>query len=86
MKITDIFHAPYVTEKAINLVEEENSLVFITSQKATKKMVKKAIEMLYKLKVKSVNSLIMPNGRKKVIIKFAKENAAADLASKLGYI
>ena len=53
----DIIVAPVVTEKA-TIASEHNKVVFKVAAKATKPQIKDAIEKLFDVKVKSVNTLI----------------------------
>ena len=39
---------PYITEKAFNLIEGQNMIVFIVDRHATKKNIKAALKTLYK--------------------------------------
>ncbi len=53
----DIILAPVVTEKA-TMASEHNKIVFKVASKATKPQIKEAIERLFDVKVKSVNTLV----------------------------
>lgn len=53
----DIIVAPVITEKA-TAASEHNKLVFKVALKATKPQIKEAVEKLFDVKVKSVNTLI----------------------------
>jgi large subunit ribosomal protein L23 len=53
----DIIIAPVVTEKA-TLASEHNKVLFKVASKATKPQIKEAIEKLFDVKVKSVNTLV----------------------------
>ena len=53
----DIIVAPVVTEKA-TLASEHNKVLFKVSSKATKPQIKEAVEKLFDVKVKSVNTLV----------------------------
>ncbi|MCP8304348.1 MAG: 50S ribosomal protein L23 [archaeon] len=88
MRVEDasrIVKRPYVTEKTFNMVERENKLVFIVDEKANKRAIKQAIEILYEVKVESVNTTKTIYG-KKAYVKLSKENPATDLAAKLGIV
>lgn len=78
-----IIIAPLSTEKAVRLMEAENKLVFLIDRKASKADVKKELEETYKVKVKSVNTLIGPDAKKRAYVTFADETPAIDLATKL---
>ncbi|MCD6487640.1 MAG: 50S ribosomal protein L23 [Desulfurococcales archaeon] len=77
---------PLHTEKAINLIEKENTLVFIVDRKATKHDIKRAIEILFDVKVDMVRTLITPKGGKKAYIKLRPEYKASEVAMHLGLI
>ncbi len=77
---------PLMTEKAINLIEKENKLSFIATEKATKTDIKRLIEKVYSVKVVKVNLLNDMKGRKKVTVKLDKKYKAEELAAKLGVI
>ena len=53
----DVIVAPVITEKA-TLASEYNKVLFKVSSKATKPQIKQAIEKLFDVKVKSVNTLV----------------------------
>ena len=53
----DVIVAPVVTEKA-TLASEHNKVLFKVAAKATKPQIKEAIEKLFDVKVKSVNTLV----------------------------
>ncbi len=75
---------PLSTEKVIRLMEAENKMVFIVDRKAKKPEIKKAIEEMFKAKVKNVNTTIDREGRKKAYITFSEETPAIDIATNLG--
>jgi len=77
---------PVSTEKSIRMMESGNVLTFIVSQKAKKAEVKKEIETLFKIKILSINTSVMPDGRKKAYVKISPETPAIDIATKLGMI
>ena len=53
----DILIAPVITEKA-TAASEHNKVVFKVARTATKPQIKEAIEKLFDVKVKSVNTLV----------------------------
>jgi len=53
----DVIRNPVITEKA-TLISEKGQVIFDVSKGATKAQIKEAIETLFKVKVKSVNTLI----------------------------
>ena len=60
----DIIVAPLITEKATN-ASEFNKVVFKVAMTATKPQIKEAVEKLFDVKVKSVNTLVR-KGKTKV--------------------
>ncbi len=54
----DIIRRPIITEKA-TLASENNAIAFEVSIKSTKKQIKAAVENLFNVKVKSVNTLVV---------------------------
>ena len=54
MNSTDVIRRPLVTEKATIDSEENNRYAFEIDRRATKEMVRRAIEELYKVRVRSV--------------------------------
>jgi large subunit ribosomal protein L23 len=53
----DVIVAPVITEKS-TLVSEANQVIFNVPLKATKVEIKAAVESLFKVKVKAVNTLV----------------------------
>ena len=60
----NILLKPIITEKAEALSEGSNKYSFLVYKKANKLEIKKAIEEKYSVKVKRVNTLIMPSKAK----------------------
>jgi len=54
---------PLSTEKSIRLMESENKLLFAVDKKSKKEDIKKAIEEMFKAKVKDVNTFIGNDGK-----------------------
>jgi large subunit ribosomal protein L23 len=52
----DVILSPVITEKATRL-SESNQVVFRVAQSATKPQIAKAVETLFKVKVKAVNTI-----------------------------
>ena len=53
----DIIRAPIITEKS-TLVSEHNQVIFRVADTATKPQIKEAVEKLFDVKVKAVNTLV----------------------------
>jgi large subunit ribosomal protein L23 len=76
---------PITSEKAVKMVDIDNTLLFETSKRATKKEIKKEFESIFKAKVETLRTLIR-NNKKYTYIKLKKENPAIDVATKMGMI
>jgi len=74
---------PVTTEKAINQISKNNTLVFSVDKAENKQTIKKFIEGEYKVKVDSVNVMNNFQNKKIVYVKLAKDSSAMELASKL---
>ncbi len=75
---------PLTTEKSVRLVESENKLTFIVDQKSNRTEVKKAVEDVFKVKVKKVTLLKGPKGLKKAYVTLADSSNALDVATDIG--
>ncbi len=63
LKAYDVIRSPVITEKA-TLVSEANQVIFNVAKTATKPEIKAAVEQLFQVKVKAVNTLVR-KGKKK---------------------
>lgn len=81
-----IIKNPVTTEKAMKRMEEENTLVFIVDSNASKSKIKLAFTQLYNAKVRSVNTLNRPDGKKKAYIRLATTEDALSIANTIGFI
>lgn len=75
---------PHVTEKSMNLIDQNNELTFVVARTSDKSTIKRAFEELYAVKVEKVNTQINSKGTKLAYIKLAEENKAEDIAVKIG--
>lgn len=80
-----ILKRPYVTERTFDQIEKENKLCFIVEDRVSKSQIASAVETLYEVKVKAVNTARTIKG-KKAFVRMAEPNAATDLATKLGLV
>mgnify|MGYP001373655391 FL=1 len=67
----DLLRRPVVTEKSTN-ASENGAVVFEVSMKATKSEIKKAVEELFKVKVKGVNTSVLKGKKKRFKGKLGK--------------
>ena len=63
-RLYDVIIAPVITEKS-TMASERNQVIFKVASKATKPQIKEAVEKLFDVKVKSVNTLVR-KGKTKV--------------------
>jgi large subunit ribosomal protein L23 len=57
---------PLVTEKAVNLAQEQNKYTFYVDRKANKIEIKNAIEEIFNVKVTAVNTMTVRGKKKRV--------------------
>ena len=75
---------PFVTEKAMVLLENESKLQFLVSRDSTKHTVKRDIQKAFGQNVKSVRTIMNTHGEKKAIVSFENDKAAEEILSRLG--
>ena len=79
----DTIENPHLSEKAMDQVEQ-NKLVLIVDIDADKKQVQDAVETLFSVTVKKVNTMITPQAKKKAFVQLSDSDDAMDIATKLG--
>jgi large subunit ribosomal protein L23 len=79
----DIIFHPFVTEKTMNFMEKNNALEFVVRRTASKKQIKNAVEEMFEVKVKEVNTRITKNGKHAIVI-FMPEFKAEDIGMRIG--
>ncbi len=62
----DIVLRPVITEKSVNLAQNENKYTFYVDKNANKIEIKRAIEELFNVKVLAVNTMIVKGKKKRV--------------------
>ena len=62
-RLYDIILSPVITEKA-TIASEHNQVIFKVASTATKPQIKEAVEKLFDVKVKGVNTLVRKGKRK----------------------
>src|SRR5688572_30182053 len=63
LHIYDVIRRPVITEKTNGMIEDLNQYVFEVAPKANKVQIREAVEFLFEVKVKRVNTLNMPAKR-----------------------
>jgi len=74
---------PITTEKAVRLIEMDNTIIFEVDRRWNKEEVKKQVEEIFNVKVEKVRTLTKQN-KKLAYVRLDKKNLAIDLATKLG--
>jgi len=81
-----IIKSPYITEKVTGMIDANNTMEFVVDMKARKPEIKKAIEEQFDVDVICVRTMITSRGEKKAVVKFAGDNTANELATRLGLL
>ena len=76
---------PITSEKAVRMIELDNTLIFEVEKRKKKEDIKKEFEELFKVKAEKIRVNIKRN-KKFVYIKVEKKTPAIDVATKLGMI
>ncbi len=74
---------PVKTEKAIMMIDNNNSLTFEVKLGATRNQISEEVERLFNVKVHSVKTHITPAGKKRAVVRLSKEHKADEIAAKL---
>ena len=75
---------PFVTEKAMVLLENQSKLQFLVSRDSTKHTVKRDIEKAFGQNVKSVRTIMNTHGEKKAIVSSRTTRPPRKSSSRLG--
>ncbi|OGD44218.1 50S ribosomal protein L23 [Candidatus Bathyarchaeota archaeon RBG_16_57_9] len=86
MESHKVIKYPMMTERSVNMIENENKLVFIVDRRANKHDIAAAIKELYEVEAETVNTLITRKGEKKAFIKLKDGYDASDVAIRLGIL
>ncbi len=86
MEPHEIIMFPLMTERSVNMIENENKLVFICDRRANKLQIAAAIKELYEVEAEDINTLITRKGTKKAFVKLTDEYDASDVAIRLGIL
>ncbi|MDO8563893.1 MAG: 50S ribosomal protein L23 [Nanoarchaeota archaeon] len=74
---------PITTEKAVKMIDVDNTLLFEAPRNSDKPEIKKEVENVFNVKVDKVRTFVQDN-RKYAYVKLNKKNPAIDIATKLG--
>ncbi len=76
---------PVTSEKAVKMIEIDNTILFEVERKYRKSEIKKEVEKIFNVKVDKIRTLIKAN-KKFAYVRITKQNPAIDIATKLGMI
>ncbi|KAA0001928.1 MAG: 50S ribosomal protein L23 [Thermoplasmata archaeon] len=79
----EIILHPYVTEKTLAMIENNNALQFAVKIDANKKQIKEAVEKIFDVKVVKVTTKIGAKG-KIATVKLSPEYNAEDIGMRIG--
>jgi large subunit ribosomal protein L23 len=85
-KALELIKNPHITEQAMDMVDEENKIVLIVDLDSDKNQIEDAVEMLFDVTVKKVNTSITPQNEKIAYVKLGPSDDAMDVATELGMI
>ena len=74
---------PLATEKAVGMIDRENTIIYITDNRATKTEIKAEFEKTFNVKVDRVNTENTVTNQKKAFVRLKKGYKASDIAVKL---
>ncbi|KAK1650616.1 hypothetical protein QYE76_068421 [Lolium multiflorum] len=75
----EVLKYPVLTEATVRDVERQNMLVIIVDVRADKGEIKAAVQDIFGVKVKKVNTLIRSDGKKKAFVQLTQGYNAADV-------
>ncbi len=76
---------PITSEKAVKMIEIDNTILFEIERQYRKENIKKEVEKVFSVKVEKIRTHIQGN-KKYAYVKLNKKNPAIDVATKLGMI
>jgi large subunit ribosomal protein L23 len=82
--MSSILHHPLVTEKAMNEMDFDNKIQFITDIDAAKPEIAAEVEKRYDVTVDSINTQITPKAKKKATLTLSDDDDATEVASRIG--
>ncbi|MFC7114369.1 50S ribosomal protein L23 [Natronoarchaeum sp. GCM10025703] len=80
----DVIVHPLVTEKAMNDMDFENKLQFIVDIDSAKPDIADAVSERFDVEVVNVNTQITMDGTKKATVELGPDDAADEVASRIG--
>jgi len=75
---------PHVTEKSVDKMDFENTLVFICLPEASKDEIVAEVEAQFDVTAEGVRTMVTPQGRKKAEVQLTDDHDAQEIASRIG--
>lgn len=82
----DIIQYPHLTEKSMDMVDRENTIVLVVDPRSSKPQIQDAVEERFGVDVARVNTLNDTNGKKKAYVRLGPDEDALDVATRLGML
>jgi len=79
-----VLQHPFVTEKAMMMLDKSNKVQFLVAREATKAQIKREIQKTFGQEVTHVRTVMTTHGQKKAIVSFVNNKAAEEILSRLG--
>ncbi len=70
----EIIIRPHVTEKSMGGLQHENAYTFVVDRRANKIQIREAIEKIFDVRVKGVNTLVRKGKRKRFKMKMGRKS------------
>ena len=74
---------PVATEKALNMIDRDNVILYVVDTRAAKTEIKKEFEETFNVKVSKINTALTMRNVKKAYIKIDPKFKASDIARRL---
>lgn len=74
---------PMATEKALNMIERDNIILYVVDRRANKTEIKKEFESVFNVKVRNINTALSIRNSKKAYIRIDPKFKASDIARRL---
>jgi large subunit ribosomal protein L23 len=74
-RLMQVILGPHVSEKSTAVAEGANQVVFRVRRDATKAEIKRAVELLFEVKVNSVSVVSMPGKRRRFGMRIGQQSA-----------
>ncbi|WP_410766907.1 50S ribosomal protein L23 [Haloferax sp. DFSO60] len=82
--MSTLIEHPLVTEKAMNMMDFDNTLQFIVHIDANKPEIREEIESRYDVTIENINTQITMKGKKKATVRLSEDDEAQEVASRIG--